>query len=369
MLENFEVQDKDKLLTPGLLVFPDRVQHNIDAMIELAGGTNRLMPHVKTHKMSSVIKLQMAAGIRQFKCATLAETKLLIKCKVNRILLAHQPTKEKLIPFLNWQIKYPEIGFATLVDNLDSLKLFSDLAKEKGVKIKLWIDLNNGMNRTGIVPEKAMELHRAIEQHSQVEFQGLHVYDGHIRPLDLQERISKCDAAFDSVSVLINQIESSGGSIPEIITGGSPSFYPHALRKNSLLSPGTTLLWDLGYKKIWKESPFLNAAVLITRLISKPNANTLCFDLGHKAVASEMPLPRVEILGLENAIHKGQSEEHLMLTYEHENDFKVGDLFYAIPYHICPTVAKYNRAYAIEKGIHTGFWDIEARDYQIDLEG
>jgi D-serine deaminase-like pyridoxal phosphate-dependent protein len=214
-----------------------------------------------------------------------------------------------------------------------------------------------------------MELHRAIEQDSQVEFQGLHVYDGHIRPLDLQERISKCDAAFDSVSVLINQIESSGGSIPEIITGGSPSFYPHALRKNSLLSPGTTLLWDLGYKKIWKESPFLNAAVLITRLISKPNANTLCFDLGHKAVASEMPLPRVEILGLENAIHKGQSEEHLMLTYEHENDFKVGDLFYAIPYHICPTVAKYNRAYAIEKGIHMGFWDIEARDYQIDLEG
>ena len=106
MLENFEVQDKDKLLTPGLLVFPDRVQHNIDAMIELAGGANRLMPHVKTHKMSSVIKLQMAAGIRQFKCATLAETKLLIKCKVNRILLAHQPTKEKLIPFLNWQIKY-----------------------------------------------------------------------------------------------------------------------------------------------------------------------------------------------------------------------------------------------------------------------
>ena len=112
------------------------------------------------------------------------------------------------------------------------------------------------------------------------------MYDWHIRPLDLQERISKCDAAFDSVSVLINQIESSGGSIPEIITGGSPSFYPHALRKNSLLSPGTTLLWDLGYKKIWKESPFLNAAVLITRLISKPNANTLCFDLGHKAVAS-----------------------------------------------------------------------------------
>ena len=367
MLNKFKVLDEDSLLTPGLLIYPDRVQQNINAMVSLAGGIKRLIPHVKTHKMSAVIKLQMAAGIRQFKCATLSEVQLLINCGVDRILLAHQPTLEKMQQFIFWQKTNPEQVFTTLVDNLDSLKLFSDLAKKNGVKIKLWIDLNNGMNRTGILPKKAFLLYNELKEDVQLEFQGLHVYDGHIRQLDLDERISKCNLDFKPVENLVDQIQKAGGEVPEIITGGSPSFYPHALRKKSLLSPGTTLLWDLGYKKIWKESPFLNAAVLVTRLISKPNTNIYCFDLGHKAVASEMPLPRVEILGLENAIHKGQSEEHLIVEFTKENDFKVGDLFYALPYHICPTVAKYNRAYTIENGVNTGYWEIEARDYQIEI--
>ena len=366
MLDEFKVHNEDTLFTPGLLVYPEKVQKNINAMISIAGGINRLIPHVKTHKMTAVIKLQMLAGIRQFKCATLSEMQLLIRCGVDRILLAHQPTHEKMQQFILWQKENPKQVFTSLVDNVDSLQLFSTLAKKNGVKIRLWIDINNGMNRTGILPAKAFSLYNALKEDTHLEFQGLHVYDGHIRPLDLEERISKCNADFEPIESLVNQILRAGGAVPEIITGGSPSFYPHALRAKSLLSPGTTLLWDLGYRKIWKESPFLNAAILITRLISKPNTNLYCFDLGHKAVASEMPLPRVEILGLENAIHKGQSEEHLIVEYTEENDFKVGDLFYALPYHICPTVAKYNRAYTIEEGLHTGYWEIGARDYQLE---
>ena len=91
-----------------------------------------------------------------------------------------------------------------------------------------------------------------------------------------------------------------------------------------------------GIPKIWQESPFLPAAVLITRLISIPNKNTYCFDLGHKAVASEMPLPRVAILGLEGAIHKGQSEEHLIIEYKSPNEFKIGDLFMRFPIIFAP---------------------------------
>ena len=182
----------------------------------------------------------------------------------------------------------------------------------------------------------------------------------------LEERVAKCNSDYKAVEALIDQIKIETGTFPTQITGGSPSFYPHALRKGNLLSPGTTLLWDLGYHKIWQESPFIPAAVLVTRLISKPNKNTYCFDLGHKAVASEMPLPRVVLLGLEGAVHKGQSEEHLMVEYKAPNAFKIGDLFYALPYHICPTVAKYNQAYTAVKGELGPSWTIEARHYQLE---
>ena len=361
----YRVREEAQLMTPALLVYPDRIQQNIESMIAVAKDVNRLIPHVKTYKMKAIVKLQMERGIKQFKCANLGEVEMLIGCEVAHILLAIQPTREKAIRFLQLQKENPAIAFSTLVDNLDSLRLFAELAATKGQKMQLWLDVNNGMNRTGILPEKGAALYEQITQNSHLIAKGVHVYDGHIRPLELEKRVLKCQEDFRAVADMLAQIEAQGMKVENLITGGSPSFYPHSLRQHTLLSPGTTLLWDLGYQKIWKESPFVQAAVLATRLISKPADHFYCFDLGHKAVASEMPLPRVEILGLEGAVHKGQSEEHLILEYKEPNDFKVGDLFYAIPYHICPTVAKYQKAYEIKDGVIGSFWEIEARDYQI----
>ena len=70
-----------------------------------------------------------------------------------------------------------------------------------------------------------------------------------------------------------------------------------------------------------------------------------------------------KILGLEGANHKMQSEEHLVLEYEKENNFKIGDVFYAIRFHICTTVAKYSKAYAVIGGEIDSFWKIEAQNY------
>tara|TARA_B100000780_G_scaffold134101_1_gene94033 strand:+ start:995 stop:2098 length:1104 start_codon:yes stop_codon:yes gene_type:complete len=361
----YKVNKEENLFTPGLLVYPERIKKNIESMIDIAGGTDRLWPHVKTYKMSSIVKMQMEQGITRFKCATLSELKMLVDCQVDQILLAIQPTQEKIKKFIEFQKDNPSIKFSTLVDNMDSLSLFSSIAYSEHIELSLWVDINNGMNRTGVIPEKAADLYLKIEENSNLQVRGLHVYDGHIRPLNLSKRISKCNNDFQGVESLISIIEENGVSVPNIIAGGSPSFLPHSLRDKVFLSPGTTLLWDLGYKKIWEESPFLNAALVVTRLISKPNENIFCFDLGHKAIASEMPLPRVEILGLENSMHIGQSEEHLIVEHKAPNDFKVGDLFYAIPFHICPTVAKYNKAYTVDSGNIGAFWNIEARDYQI----
>ena len=153
-----KVKEENKLLTPGLLVYPERIKENIASMIKIAGGIGRLWPHIKTHKMSEVVKLQMEQGITRFKCATLGEVELLISCNVTHILLAHQPTEDKAKYFLSLQASNPQIQFSTLVDNLDSLNLFSTLAETLNQELSLWIDINNGMNRTGIVPELAYSL-------------------------------------------------------------------------------------------------------------------------------------------------------------------------------------------------------------------
>ena len=67
------------------------------------------------------------------------------------------------------------------MDNIDSLKLFSNLSKAGGIKMNLWLDINNGMNRTGIIPDKALGLCLELFEDQNLKFNGLHVYDGHIR--------------------------------------------------------------------------------------------------------------------------------------------------------------------------------------------
>jgi D-serine deaminase-like pyridoxal phosphate-dependent protein len=224
------------------------------------------------------------------------------------------------------------------------------------------------MNRTGVEPsEKAFQIFKMINDHEFLEPAGLHVYDGHIRHSDPEVRKKHCDSAFELVLQLKTQIENAGIPVKEIVAGGSPTFPIHAKREEVIASPGTTLLWDARYGSSFPDMQFLPAAVLLTRVISKPARNILCLDLGHKAVAPEMDFPRVLLLEMEAFKQIGQSEEHLVLSSPDDRDLPIGTVCYAIPMHVCPTVAKYPKAHTVIDGKITGEWKVAARDHQITI--
>ena len=102
-----------------------------------------------------------------------------------------------------------------------------------------------------------------------------------------------------------------------MIAGGSPTFGLWAKESGWDCSPGTSLFWDQGYSDSFPELPFEIAAVLLTRVISKPGKNYVCLDLGHKSVAGENPIEnRVRLLNFpDEAKPVGQSEEHLVMEF------------------------------------------------------
>ena len=76
---------------------------------------------------------------------------------------------------------------------------------------------------------------------------------------------------------------------------------------------------------------------------------------------------RVHFLNAPNAIFLGQSEEHLVLQVPENHHYKIGDVLYGLPIHICPTVALYERANVVENGELTGEeWQITARNRKIN---
>lgn len=370
MSENswYTLKNTSDVSSPSLLVYPERIEENIRTMISISGSVSNLRPHIKTHKTAEIVQMQQRHGIQKFKCATIAEAELLGQCDANDILLAMQPVGANINRFFSLVEAFPNSSFSTLVDNEVTLKQIAEQASKENKIASLYLDINSGMNRTGCIPDElAVSIYSSMENNPNIHAKGLHVYDGHIRNSDIQERTEVCNEAFQKILDLKATIKKNGIIVPDIIAGGSPSFPIHGKRTGVDTSPGTTLLWDARYAELFPDMPFLLAAVLFIRIISKPAENILCFDLGHKSVACEMDFPRVKILGLEDGQQIGQSEEHLVVQTQHANEYEVGDTFYAIPYHICPTVAKYKEVLTVTDGEVTDSWKVAARNQKITI--
>lgn len=362
----FELTNTDEVDSPALLVYPDRVQQNINTAIAMAGDPARLRPHIKTHKTKEVVQLMMQAGIQQFKCATIAEAELLGMCKAQHVLLAYQPLGPKLDRFFSLIQHYADTDYACLTDNIAAATVMADQARALNKILTVYIDLNIGMNRTGIAPEDAMNLIDFCLNEPSLQLSGLHAYDGHLRNPNAEIRKQESDDAFARVTGLQNRVAIKYPVHLPIIAGGSPSFPIHAKREHVVCSPGTFVYWDHGYANLFPEQTFVHAALVITRIVSLPAAGIICCDLGHKSIASENPIDkRVFFLNASDLIPVSQSEEHLVLKAPTDHHYKVGDVLYGLPYHICPTCALYERAITIENHQKTGEWMIVGRDRKI----
>lgn len=358
-----QIKNTELVASPGLLVDPDRIEHNIQSMISMVGGADhisRLRPHVKTYKMAEVVRLQMAAGINQFKAATISELEMVARCGAADVLLAYQPVGPNLARLADLVDAFPHVRCSAITDELDAAARIADRLGDVENPFRLFIDVDCGMHRTGI--ELGPELDKLrdwIESHSGVRFEGLHVYDGHLHDPSHELRDQQAGAVIESI-----QRYCARESVPSVIGGGSPTFQFWAQQTNWQCSPGTSLLWDVGYGQAYPELEFQIAAALLARVISKPASDLLCLDLGHKAVAAEMPLQqRVLLPEIPDAELVGQSEEHLVIQVAESDRYSIGDVLLALPRHICPTVALHAYATVVRDGQATEeTWIVAARD-------
>lgn len=366
-MEWYEIENVASLDSPSLVIFPDRVKENLRILKQFVPDTSRLRPHVKTNKCAEVCQMMLEAGITKFKCATLAEAEMLAGIGAPDVLLAYQPTGPKPERLAELMKKFPATNFSCLVDNAAIANQLDATGKANDLTIEAYIDVNVGMNRTGILPSDAFTLFKFCQSLSNLHISGLHAYDGHLRDADLAVRTEKCNAGFAPVEKLKEAITSETGEPTVVIAGGTPTFPIHARRNDVECSPGTFIFWDKGYSDQLLEQPFLFAALVVTRVISTPTDGTICVDLGHKSIASENPIAsRIHFLNAAGLVPVGHSEEHLVLQTD-GTKYNVGDVLYGVPFHICPTVALHETAGIITKHRLTAHWNIAARKRKITV--
>ena len=373
----FEVSGVSDVPSPALLVYRDRVEENIRRMLSISGGSVRLRPHIKTHKMHDLLRLQRTVGIAKFKCATIAEAEMAAAAGVPDLLLAYQPVGPNIQRTIELLRRFPQTRLSIVCDDAAALRTISASIQSSfsshgnrannGRQLGVLLDIDVGQHRTGVPPDaKAADLYQLIPTLPGLEPGGLHAYDGHLSNSDPVERARCCESAFAPVAALKQQLLDFGLPVPTIVAGGTPTFPFHAAHGDVECSPGTCVFWDAGYAAKLADLNFLPAALVLSRVISKPCQNSICVDLGHKAIASEMPHPRVQFLGLEDARPVMHSEEHLVIETSHAQKLNVGDCLFGIPWHICPTVALYSEAVVIKNGQPAGTWQI-TRDRRVTI--
>lgn len=365
----YEINDIDLIDSPSLVLFEDRLDHNIQKMLDMVdGNSTQLMPHVKTSKMPEVIKRMVSKGITSFKASTIAEAEIASSVGAKNILIAHQLVGPKITRFLALITHFPNTKFSAILDNIESADHLNRLASERNLVIDFYIDINSGMDRSGITI--GAELYVFIEnirEYNSLSFKGLHVYDGHIRQSDFNLRKSQVEEEFEAIDALFLKLKSEDSSL-KLICGGTPSFTSHLSEKERICSPGTCVLWDWGYGEKLEEQVFEYACLLVTRVISKPTEGIVTIDLGHKSVASENPIQyRVKFLNISDYELLSQSEEHGVLRVKHWNALKVGDVLYGVPYHICPTINLHDEVSVIKNRRKTDAWEITARKRKIEI--
>lgn len=363
----YAIEDTSGILSPGLLFYRDLIERNLDRCIEIAGSPERLRPHVKTHKTREIVQLQMARGITKHKCATVAEAELLASCGVPDVLIAYNLVGPNCARLVRLMQAYPKTTFRVLADHPRGLEMLSRALRDTGLTLSVLMDVDVGQHRTGTAPGRAAAvLYAQIERLPGLKAGGFHVYDGHNHLERLEDRAAACQAQLAPVLALRKELQDAGLDVPRLVMGGTPTFPIHARSTEPGVecSPGTFVLHDNGYGSKFKDlAGFTPAALLFSRVISRPTDRRVTLDLGYKAVASDPPAgKRCILLNVPDYEPILQNEEHFSIETPHAELFAPGDEVYAIPTHVCPTCAMHKSATVIAGGKVVGQWDIVARD-------
>ncbi len=363
----YELTSSEELLTPCLLVYPDIIRQNLVETIRIAGSVDRLRPHVKTHKTPHIVKLELEVGITKHKCATLFEAAMLADCGVPDVLISYPVVGPALKKLSQLIVQYPKTQFRCTVDNRVSLGKLSCEMQRCQRSIDVLVDLDSGMHRTGIPAGEAAEtLYADISELPNVTAGGLHIYDGQNHQPNELERRAAVDALMTPVREMVNALRSRGLDVPRMVCGGTPTFPMFAALQDAGIecSPGTCTLSDYNYGRNYTDMACIRpAAVLMARVISKCGANRLTLDLGYKAVSGDQPAGRrCHVLNISDAKEVGHSEEHLVIETPHADEFEIGAVIYALPAHVCPTVALHSHLHAVEGGEVVTSWQVTARD-------
>jgi D-serine deaminase-like pyridoxal phosphate-dependent protein len=371
--QRYRISSVEEVLTPALLVYPGIVASNIQRTVELLGGNaDRWRVHIKTAKLGYTLRVLVERGVRNFKCATTLELLEACRSGAGDVLFAYPAVGANARRVREIADQFPKVRISALAENAEQL------AQWRGSRVGVFLDINPGMDRTGIEQshgDKIVELARDVAGLG-LEFRGLHYYDGQYGSLEEPERTRAAHAGYARLLKVVREIERSGTTVPEVITAGTPTF-PCSLafdgfRRGSFIhrvSPGTIVYGDAtSLAQLPTEYGYRPAVLVLTLVVSRPRAGIVTCDAGHKAVSADAGVPTCVVVGHSELTPLSPSEEHLPMAVQAGSAGpQAGETLFLLPRHVCPTVNNFDCALVVRNGEIESLEKVSARGHEAPL--
>ena len=354
-LANFRLAEADNLQTPALIIYPEHIDNNILVTLKLANGrANRWRPHFKTSKMEFTARRLVGHGISNFKCATTLELLTLCESGASDVNVAFPMTGANARRVIEIASENPSVRVSAIIEDPAEIQIW------KSGNVSLFIDINPGMNRTGLDQDRIAEicsLASAIRS-AGISFRGLHYYDGHLGAFAMADRTAPAHVGYTQVLQIVDALEAGRIDVEEVITSGTPAFqcaltftpFTNA-RFIHRVSPGTVVYADTMVRASLGDLGYIPAAVVMTSVISHPSKYRITANAGHKAVSADMGAPTCAIIGHGDWLPSAPSEEHLPIDLPDGAVLPdLGASLYLVPRHVCPTVNNFDHAVIAEGG-------------------
>lgn len=367
-LPRYEVQDAQALSTPSLLIYTEAIEANISTALRMMNDdANRWRPHLKTAKLDYTMRRLVARGIKTAKCATTLELLVAIESGFEDVVVAFPLMGPNAARVREIAAANPERRISTLVESVDQIDDWRSSA------VGVFVDLNPGMDRTGLAEDHFEEVRGLINQLQKagLHFCGLHHYDGQVKNTD-PSAATVAREGYARLVELIAYLRQSGIEVKEVITSGTPAM-PHALKFAPFslghfvhrVSPGTIVYNDRSSLKELPDYGFRPAALILSTVVSRPRENRVTCDAGHKAVSADAGVPTCDVMGRPELIGLKPSEEHLPIEVLSGETPARGELLYLLPAHVCPTVNNFDKAVLVRGGKVEGVVAVTARGREV----
>lgn len=358
--------DLATLPTPAVLVDRTRLTRNLRAMQQVCDAHGvELRPHMKTHKMVTVAKQQLALGAKGLTCAKLSEAEAMLPSGVLEIFLANSlvdPAKAPRLAALADQLRDLRVA-VTSEAHFDAL---AALATATGRPLGVMLAVDTGLGREGVrADEQAVRLAARIDRHPHLRLRGFYCHEGHLYAAERTEFHSQVERMIDRLDRLRNAINPAlaiwpGCSVTAKLVAELGRGRVQAVR------PGAYLFGDLSLARTTGVMAWDDVAVhVLATVVDKPEPGLALVDAGSKTFSSDRTPQNIfgaAADGRDLSVVR-VNEEHGYVRGADVERLRVGERVAFVPAHICTVINLTSDVTVIEGTTVVDAWRVEARGH------